>query len=247
MKQFANVSPINNDTAYFGTAKVIEAEKDDGTVKLLWDKEGSQQTVNGIVATYRTCPLKMGDQVLLSGESVYQLFVVGIIAKPQPINLESHEVVASNGVNAKLSRDDESEMLNVYSAEGDLLFCYDVKKNTTRVAIPKGDLQLSSEQGNIELQAAKAVNIKGSSVNLESKRLAIHAPYAQMIFGRLESVSDTIIEGAKNVFRDVKELTQIRTGRMRTFIDETYQLKCNKAAIKADADYKVDADKIHLG
>jgi len=247
MNQYANVLPIVNNTAYFGIAKVLEAEKDDGTVKLLWEKEGNQQTLIAVVATYRTQSLKMGDQVLLSGESIYQLFVVGIIGKPQPIDLPNNEVVTSSGASAKLINTDEQETLNVYSSEGELLFCYDSAKNTTRLTIPKGDLLLSSEEGNIDLHAAKAVNIDGQSVKFESQRLSIHAPYAQMVFGRLESVSDTIIEGAKNVFRDVKELTQIRTGRMRTFVEDTYQLKCEKATIKADTDYKVDADKIHLG
>jgi len=247
MKQYANVSPITQNESYFGIAKVLDTESDNGRVKLLWEKEGQQQTIEALVATYRTKPLEMGDQVLVSGESIYQLFVVGIIGKPQADDQKSNEIVVANGASAKLVKSGERETLNVYSSQGKLLFCYDAENNTTRVNIPKGDLVLASEEGNVELFAEKEVKLNGQSVKLESKRLSIHAPYAQMIFGRLESVSDTIIEGAKNVFRDVKELTQIRTGRMRTFVDETYQFRSKKASIKADEDYKVDADKIHLG
>ena len=251
MNQYTNVAPITQSNSYFGMAKVIDKEKEDGTVPLLWESEGKQQVVEAIVATYRPHGLKTGDKVLISGESVYQLFVVGIISKPAPAPIGQpsldREIVTSTGVAATLNKVDDQELLNIHSSDGELLFSYDAKNNTTRVIIPKGDLQLATEEGNIELNSAKAVNISGQSVKLESKRLTIHAPYAKMIFGRLESVSDTIIEGAKNVFRDVKELTQTRTGRMRTFVDETYQMKCEKANIKAKHDYKVDADKIHLG
>jgi len=185
--------------------------------------------------------------VLIAGESEHQLFVIGILGGPVKLPSSGKEIFTAKGVSARISEDVDVETLNVYSEKQELLFSYDSSSETTTLNIPKGNLQINSEEGGIDLRAAKAVNINGQSVKLQSQKLSIHAPYAQFVFGRVESVADTIIEGAKNVYRNVKELTQIRTGRMRHFVEETYQFKSKKANIRADEDYKVDAEKIHLG
>ena len=58
--------------------------------------------------------------------------------------------------------------------------------------------------------------------------------YARLIFGKLETVANCVVEKAKNVYRTVTGLTQLRTGRMRTKVDATWHFKSNKAYLKAD-------------
>jgi len=64
---------------------------------------------------------------------------------------------------------------------------------------------------------------------------------------RFETLAETVIQKAKNVYRTVERLTQLRTARLRTLVDETYQLKSRNAFVKTEEDFKVRADHIYLG
>jgi hypothetical protein len=70
---------------------------------------------------------------------------------------------------------------------------------------------------------------------------------AQLIAGKLTTIAKSITEKAKNVYRTVEQLTQLRTGRMRTLVGSTFHLKAKKTYMKAEEDFKINADKIHLG
>ena len=45
------------------------------------------------------------------------------------------------------------------------------------------------------------------------------------------------------MFRNIKELAQTHVGRKRLFVEETYQFKSKKAVLKAEEDFKIDAEK----
>ena len=64
---------------------------------------------------------------------------------------------------------------------------------------------------------------------------------------RLESIAGSVIARARNIYQTVEELSQVRAGRMRTMVARTFHFKSKKAFVKAEEDYKIKAEKIHLG
>lgn len=70
---------------------------------------------------------------------------------------------------------------------------------------------------------------------------------AQVVAGKFETFSKTIIQKAQNVYQKVEQLSQLRTGRMRTLVDDTLHMKSKKAFLKSNDDFKINGDKIHLG
>jgi len=64
---------------------------------------------------------------------------------------------------------------------------------------------------------------------------------------RLESIAGSVIAKARNIYQTVEELSQVRAGRMRTMVTKTFHFKSKKAFVKAEEDYKIKAEKIHLG
>ena len=70
---------------------------------------------------------------------------------------------------------------------------------------------------------------------------------SQLIVGKLTTIANSITEKAKNVYKTVEQLTQLKTGRMRTLVRSTFHLKAKKTYMKAQEDFKVKAEKIHLG
>jgi len=244
MNQTANVLPLSENFSYFGPAVLKSDEQQDGTVELSWFIAGLEQTAIAQVAISRFRALKAGEEVLVTSHSPEQVYVTGLLSKPQnPLKLEipGAYVILNEG------QDSQKSQLQMFNSDNELLFTYNPDTQTSRVNIVKGDLELRTEDGDIRLNAANKVCLRSQSLEMESHKLKLHASYAKLTFDRLETATDTLIENAKNVYRSVKQLTQLRTGRMRTLVNETYHFKSNKAMIKAEQDYKVNAEKIHLG
>jgi len=63
----------------------------------------------------------------------------------------------------------------------------------------------------------------------------------------LETRAATVISHAGNVYETVEELAQLQAGRQRTLIQGSCHLKARDAFMKAEKDFKVDGEQIHLG
>ncbi len=98
-------------------------------------------------------------------------------------------------------------------------------------------LGLSARKGELRIDEAEVTG----------KRLSGAIANVSLAMDRCETLVGTVIEKARSVYRTVAELAQIKAGRMRTLVDETYQLQSRTAFLKAEKDFKVDGEKIHLG
>jgi hypothetical protein len=79
------------------------------------------------------------------------------------------------------------------------------------------------------------------------RSLRAHLSHLKLIARKVETMAQSVIAKAKNVYQTVEELTQLRTGRLRSLIRSTFQVKSRNAYLDAEEDFKVKADKIHLG
>ena len=245
MNQTAEILPLPRDTDYFGPASVVEPEREDGTVKVSWQQNGLKQNVLARIAAARFSPMQINDEVLLIVQSSESAYVTGILSKPQTVSNTNANSPYIKSIPA--TDHATSDKLEVYNTDHELIFCYDPNKQTSVVNIAKGNLELRTAEGNIQLNAAEKIQLQGQSIEVDSKKLKLNATLASFNFDRLESATNTLIENAKNVYRSVKQLTQLRSGRMRTLVDETYHFKANNAMLKTEQDYKIKAEKIHLG
>jgi hypothetical protein len=60
-------------------------------------------------------------------------------------------------------------------------------------------------------------------------------------------VAIRILERAKNVYRQVEELQQTRAKRVRTLVEQSYQLNSETTTIKSRKNVNIDGERIHLG
>ena len=67
------------------------------------------------------------------------------------------------------------------------------------------------------------------------------------MLGRLHSLVDRSVERVRNAFRTVEKLYQVKAGRMRTVVEDSYSVRGGHASLKADKDVRIDGAKIHLG
>lgn len=94
---------------------------------------------------------------------------------------------------------------------------------------------------------ARRGDIQIEEANYLGRRFSGKVDHIRMVMERFETLAGNVIHKAKNVYRTVERLTQLRTGRLRTLVDETCQLKSKNAFVKTDEDFKVRADQIYLG
>ncbi|MDH5257143.1 MAG: DUF3540 domain-containing protein [Gammaproteobacteria bacterium] len=253
MQQQSNIFPITEQLSYFGPATVIEDEDKQGRVRVRLNQGLNSQTCIATVACSRSHLLLSQVNVLVAGNDTNNLYVIGLLGIPFTDAMSDDkassdtEIKASNGAFSRVSKTDTQETLAIYSNKNELVFEYNPVSKQSTVNLPEGDFSLNVKNGNILLNAGKTVEINSDTLNLTSKKLNIKSFIADMVLGRLETTTDTLVENAKNVYRTVKELTQLRTGRNRTFVEETYQLNADKVLLKSENDVKVKADKIHLG
>ena len=248
MNSTANALPLLSEKSCFDPARVVEDERDDGTARVRLDRPGPGSIIRAHVAAPRTAPLAAGDRVLVATDSSQEFYVVGMLG-PFRLQPQSPPVLRTgNGACALLADPEKgSETLRVYSSRHELVFEYDPAGEKARVNISRGSLELSTEDGDIELRSARNVRISGHTLEMDGHEFNVKAASARWIIDRMETVAETLVEKARNAYRTIEQLTQLRTGRMRTLVDQTFQFKSRKAFLKSEEDFKIRGEKIHLG
>ncbi len=251
---------------YFGPGRVVEIDEETGRVRILFGLPRDAENIRrvwAVPAMPHSYQLKWGDTVLVAGDNdtFYIIGILGVSAKDR--------LTLTSGARAEVAGSPEEEKLKVFSKEGGLIFEYDAKTGKSRVDIPTGDLELVTKDGNIDFISEKDIRFfSKNSIDLNSRKMGMnadlgevhigHTQYtgktlsgridaAKLVMKRVETIAETMIETAKNVYRTVEKLSQLKTGRLRTLVKETSQFKSKKAFFKADEDFKIKGDKIHLG
>ncbi len=163
----------------------------------------------------------------------------------------------------------EKGNLEFATHEGDIVF--DTNKN---IRLNGQTIELAS-RSSVQLSVSDALGQLISSLSIRPKQLKINSAEvgitaqksefniketryvgkifrgkiddAQLIARKVTTIAKSITEKAINVYKTVEQLTQLKTGRMRTMVVSTFHLKAKKTYMKAEEDFKINADKIHLG
>lgn len=305
MPNVAELYPLVTETRYFGPARVLETDESENSVRVrIEEMPGNPETWCRVALPFKYDFIQ-GDEALIAGEDVENLYVIGMLthrnSQSSARTETSSELKMDNGAYALIDDSidsSESGILRVFSKRKELLFEYDPVAEKARVMVESGDLEFATQDGDITISSARNIRLDGQEIDIRSRsgirlgvadiigqlrsalslgprKMKITSPelditaqrslvhieemrytgkrflgkvgYVQLIAQKLETAAKTVIEKAENVYRTVRQLTQLKTGRKRTIVDSTYYLKTKKSILKADDDFKVKADKIHLG
>lgn len=234
----ANINSLTRQ-GYFGRATVLDFSGKKFRVKIDADeKSPAKQQTWAIPAISDPGKLQWGDTVLVAGNSMASLYIIGIIDSRG----DEKKLALADGTHATLDHSDGKESLKVFSNQGNLIFQYDPEKKKSSVGIQDGDLEFIAGNGCIDFVASAGIRfVSDKPVEIRSREKI------KLVSKKIETVVETLIETAKNVYQTVADLTQLKTGRMRTLVDGTSHLKTKKAFYKAEEDFKIKGEKIHLG
>ena len=227
------VAPNPATAGYLGPATIMEINEADQLVLVQWEKAGKPCLSWARPALGEQCHCRPGSRALVLSQNLQEFYIIGLMGAviSSPVTTSLHHsapgaLTSSSGANAVLAQSSGAEVLRVNSKKGELVLEYHPETGKTRVNIEQGDLEFIARTGSISFHAAKTISF------------AAH---------RLETVAETVVAKAKNLYRTVEELTQLQTGRLRILVQKTCHLKARNANLVAEEDFKVDGKQIHLG
>lgn len=284
---------------YWGPAEVLEAQPRERLVKIRVPGSEESREAWARLAIAQDGELQAGQSVLVAGQTVEDLYVIGLLSAGGAPGRKNGRVALGNGVSAAVIGPPDAERLELRSKAGELVIEYDSQTGKTRVNIAAGDLEFVAREGNIDFSAARDIRLtsarrielrstsgirlvtsnlldrlacslslnpgrvkiisnemvveaKKSETRIEDaahtgRHLSATVTHARLVAGKLETVANDVMQTAKNIYSQVEGLAQMTAKRMRTIVDSTFHLKSKQAFLKADEDFKVNADKIHLG
>lgn len=292
--------PKEKSASYLGPAKVIKPDVNKGIIRVRLMAHQEENEVSARIAVPFINSLEEGDEVLVTGDVFGDLYVIGLLASIKDLNNRTgpEMLEIGNGAYVLVDETSASPALKLFSKRNELLIEYDSQSEKARINIDSGDLEFTTQNGDIVFNSANNVQLKGQNIelagrsgirlgvidtigqlassfslrsckaSLSSARLALTAKQgefqlketrfvsskflgkiedSQLIVGKLSTIANSITEKAKNVYKTVEQLTQLKTGRMRTLVDSTFHMKAKQTYMKSQEDFKVKADKIHLG
>ncbi len=114
----------------------------------------------------------------------------------------------------------------------------------TSLALDSQKMKIDSPEMKIN---AKRGSLFFTEMRYAGKTIFATVGYVQIMARKLETTARTILEKADNIYRKVKQLSQLQAGRKRILVDDTFYVKSNRSVMKSDKNFKVKSDKIHLG
>lgn len=257
-------------TRYLGPARVLDVDAAQNRVRLTLTGSDDEIGLWACIAIPGAAGLEKGDTVLLIGDQPDELYVIGLLNRKAASAAAPARLALSGGAYIEVVRTEANEALRVFSQRNELVFEYDPAQGNARINVEKGNLEFTAQNGNIvfasgrevlfhgqsvgisgvsevRLETAPAIGGTGSAVTLLPERADLTSRDLRLTAERIETAAHSIVEKAKNVYRTVEHLTQLRTGRLRTLVSSTFHFKSRKAFLKAEQDYKIKAEKIHLG
>lgn len=94
---------------------------------------------------------------------------------------------------------------------------------------------------------ADRTTVDVTEIRTTARRLQAKIIRATLSIGELNVAADQIIQSANDIYSKVANLSQSQAGRMRVLVESTFHLKSRRSHLKSEIDFKVDAEKIHLG
>lgn len=217
-----------------------------------------------------------GCEVVATGSDDAGWFVLAAIGAPPPAGTElrladgAAAIATVDGTSLEVRRADGTPLFR-YESDGQngrvVLQATDLELRSERSVKIRSGGELSLEGRRVvsrsvdpngrtrsEVQVdPEAVTIGSTEVRATAERFDVDGRAAHVRMGRLvlsarrlETIADTVVETARNVYRKVRELSQTRAGRIRTIADGDAQFRARRVVHVARESYKVKSDKIHL-
>ena len=113
-------------------------------------------------------------------------------------------------------------------------------------ALRLGPQNLDLSGQDLRLTAQQADFLVGSG-RYQGRTFSATLQSAHLIADKLETLANRIVQRARELFSYVQDISQLKAGRRRTVVKDSYHLKSRRSYIKAEEEIKIDGSRIDLG
>jgi hypothetical protein len=111
-----------------------------------------------------------------------------------------------------------------------------------------GDLVLAAPRGKVRIDAASGFEVSTPArASITAREFVTRCSDAIHHAGRFELRAERMFERARDSYREVEGLVQLRAGRLRQLIDGASQLLSKRASITCEEDVSIDGQRVLLG
>ena len=185
--------------------------------------------------------------------------------------IDGDELTLGDGSAARRNGD----ALEIRDADGHIVVRY--RAGEAEIHVANGDLKLAAPRGRVRIESGLDVHLDaGRDVVASAKRKAsfqaatlqasaqrtelttgvgrLVANHVQMqatsLITRVEKYELTasrLVERSENAFREVSDLLQTKSGRVRSFVEGVYAKYTGRTVMVSDKDTSIDGEKVLLG
>ncbi|MCW5201726.1 DUF3540 domain-containing protein [Desulfobulbus sp. US4] len=161
MTKIASLYPVERKKSFSAQeAEIVSFDREKRIAKIHIDSLPGIQEIDAALAVPYDIDLHYGDKVLIAGEDIHRLYIIGVLSAKSSATIRS-----GNGTYVCLDNDRTS--LQIFSKHDELIIEYDTTNNKTKLSSLADNLEFNAP--NIALNSSGSVTIKGDSVNLAGR------------------------------------------------------------------------------
>lgn len=150
----------------FNPAIVLDDEVKNGCITVNFQQVGMSSPVLARLAISLDVALAVGDEVLIAGQNVELFYVIGVLSQLNSSSKQRHDL--GDGTYALIDNGKDTPGLQVYSENEELLIEFDPASQKTKINIEKGNLEFTTQDGDIILDSSHNIKLKGNQIDLAS-------------------------------------------------------------------------------
>lgn len=240
-------------------ATVVDIHAENGML-VSWEAAGRPCTWTTNALAGAAAP-GFGDRVLVARGEDGRGFIIGRLG-PSPTSAATSPPRARfvTRAGATVESDPGDDLLRVFSPEGDLVFEYDASTGRSRIAPPRGDVEIASP-GSLRLQASRELSLVGDTIrmtgrraevgvleaDLKAKRMTGRVTHGRFVFDRLETVTRSLLTRACHLRQIVEQRWSVDAERVRVAARTVLDGRGRYVNLVAKKDVRIDGEGIDLG
>jgi hypothetical protein len=162
---------------------------------------------------------------------------------------------------------DEVLLLSNRNGKSYILSVLERERHVQSDILFEGDVSVTVKNGDLGFSARK-LDLKGHDIALDSKKLDLRSLWGtasindftflgrvfrgnidavKIVSKTVTSITGRLIRKARESYRWIENLEQVKVGRLRYLARESLYLKGKRSSLMAETKVKIDGEKIHLG
>ena len=158
-------TPSANSSGFVRPAQIVAALPGGG-FSVVMDDGGRNRRVRAQVALPVATALGIGARVLVTGETLDQCYIIGVLNPRTAPDSAGPEVATRGGASARVVEKDGEDRIEVCDSDGRTVFEYCPESGAGILSVPDGDLKLHAPNGNIDLLSGRGIRCQGETVAL---------------------------------------------------------------------------------